>query len=414
MTNAIKMLGLLAVIVALAILATNALKMGTNSESESESESQTQKDSPAQTASQPTQITAPSSESSSLNATTPDTSSSATRPTTPADSSASTTDPSQTQSSPPSNPTQPQNPDKVLVRGEGIEITQGELSEAVANLEANLAMTGRNIPSAQRDQIEKNLLDRLVTIELLKSQATEQDKEQADATAEQVVNRYKNQAPSEEVFNQQLASMGTTLEDFHQQIKDRATVEEVIDRNIRSKIEITEEQAREYYEENPSEFTTEERVHARHILLSTRDQQTGQDLPDEEKQNKFEQAQELIQQAKEGADFSELARQHTEDPGSKESGGEYTFPRGQMVKPFEETAFSLEPGEISNVVTTQFGFHIIKLEEKLPAGKQEFSEVEEQVKETLLQEEMETRLPQYLDTLKEEKNVKVVKDESPS
>ena len=80
----------------------------------------------------------------------------------------------------------------------------------------------------------------------------------------------------------------------------------------------------------------------------------------------------LLKRARAGEDFAKLAKEYSEDPGSKDKGGEYKFPRGQMVPEFEAAAFSLGTNQVSDIVTTRFGYHIIKLSEKIPARKVEY------------------------------------------
>ncbi len=119
-----------------------------------------------------------------------------------------------------------------------------------------------------------------------------------------------------------------------------------------------------------------DQVRARHILISTVDQATNQPLEADAIAAAKEKAEALLERAKDGEDFATLATENTEDPGSKETGGEYTFGRGQMVPEFEEAAFNLEEGEISDLVATSYGYHIIKLEEKIPSTPEQIEQIE--------------------------------------
>lgn len=127
--------------------------------------------------------------------------------------------------------------------------------------------------------------------------------------------------------------------------------------------------ARIEYTANPDRFKAEERIRARHILIA-RSAERARDT-----------AAEVLAEARaQGADFAALAGKYSNDPGSAARGGDLGwFARGRMVKPFEEAAFALEPGSISDVVETEFGFHIIRLEERKPAGMQSFEEVRDEV-----------------------------------
>ena len=129
--------------------------------------------------------------------------------------------------------------------------------------------------------------------------------------------------------------------------------------------------AQQNYKAMPQRFQQPERLHLRHILIPV-------DATDARAQ-----AEALRQQLQQGASFEALARQHSKDPGSAAKGGDLGFvTRGKMVAPFEEAAFALEkPGQLSDVVETQFGFHVIELLEKRPAGLQPFDEVKDRLVE---------------------------------
>src|SRR5205814_9296979 len=140
-----------------------------------------------------------------------------------------------------------------------------------------------------------------------------------------------------------------------------------------------------------------------HILLSTRDANTRQELSEEKKKEKKQQMEKLLERVRKGEDFAALAKEFSEDPGSKNQGGEYTFPRGQMAPEFETAAFSLKTNQISDIVTTQFGYHIIKLYEKIPAQKLELDKVKDDLKEQLARNEVQDKmLPVYLKKLKQD------------
>src|SRR5262249_17793464 len=156
--------------------------------------------------------------------------------------------------------------------------------------------------------------------------------------------------------------------------------EAVLDRELKNKITISDERLKKYYDDNPKNFEQPESVRASHVLLSTKDPVTRQDLSAEQKNVKKATAEKVLARAKKGEDFTALVKEFSEDPGSKERDGEYTFSRGQMVPEFEAAAFSLNPNQISDIVTTMYGFHIIKLLEKIPAKKLDFAKVSDQLR----------------------------------
>ncbi len=143
---------------------------------------------------------------------------------------------------------------------------------------------------------------------------------------------------------------------------------------LAANITIPDAELRRDYEANKDNFRTPERVHARHILVST----TGKS-PDEVKKLEAK-ANDILKQVKAGGDFAELAKKNSDDPGSATKGGDLGWVvRGQMVKPFEEACFSLKPKEISNLVKTEYGFHIVQVLEKEDARVKPFDEVKEQI-----------------------------------
>jgi peptidyl-prolyl cis-trans isomerase D len=145
----------------------------------------------------------------------------------------------------------------------------------------------------------------------------------------------------------------------------------------------SEEQIRKIYDERLEDrFTDPEEVRARHILISFQP-----DADDATKAKARAEAEDLLKQARSGADFAELAKKHSKDLGSAPKGGDLGFfPRGRMVPAFDAAAFGLEPGKISDLVETQFGFHIIKLEEKRPGGPRPFEVAREQIEKELTAE----------------------------
>jgi len=150
----------------------------------------------------------------------------------------------------------------------------------------------------------------------------------------------------------------------------------LVDSNaLREQTPVSPEEARQYYDANVQQYSTPEQMRASHILLKTE----GKDEAAVKKQ-----AEDLLAQIKKGADFAALATKFSEDEGSATKGGDLDFfPRNQMVKEFEEAAFALEPGQVSDLVKTTYGYHIIKAGEKKAASTRSFEEVRPQIEDQL-------------------------------
>ena len=149
-------------------------------------------------------------------------------------------------------------------------------------------------------------------------------------------------------------------------------------------------------------------VRGSHVLIATSDLVTKQEYSAEKKAEKRKLAEDIQKRAKAGEDFVKLVKQYSDDAGSKENGGEYTFARGRMVPQFEAAAFSLGTNEISEVVTTQFGYHIIKVSEKIPAKAVEFSKVEKDLHDGLKQQETQKLLPDYIEKVLADAQIEIL------
>jgi len=164
---------------------------------------------------------------------------------------------------------------------------------------------------------------------------------------------------------------------------------------LREKLKPTPAEIQAYYDAHADEFPVPERVHAAHILVKVdKDATPAQDAAARKK------AEDLVARAKKGEDFGDLARKNSEDPGSKAQGGDMPpFGRGQMVPPFEQAAFSMSPGEIRGPVKSDFGYHVIKLLAKLPAGKQTLAEATPRITSLLTQNQVKDAAERKADAL---------------
>ena len=160
---------------------------------------------------------------------------------------------------------------------------------------------------------------------------------------------------------------------------------------------------KKYYEENKDDFYTDT-VTASHILLKTIDD-NGNELSDEKKKEAKKKAEEALKKVKSGEDFAQVAKEYSEDSTASNGGELGTFGRGQMVSEFENAAFSMKPGEISDIIKTQYGYHIIKVTERVDEQKS-YDDVKDEIKSTLASQEYS----KYIEKI--EKNTKIEKSEN--
>lgn len=303
--------------------------------------------------------------------------------------------------------------DVVVAKGKGVEVRRGQLDDAFIAYKANLAARGQNIPEEKRLSSEAQLLDRLVVAQILFNKASPADKAKAKDKAARLLEDARRNASSDEAFQRQLRALGMSGPQFTNRVTEQAVGEEVLSREVKSKITITPEQIKAFYETNDALFRQPEMARASHILISTRDLSTRLELPDEQKRAKREKAEKILARARKGEDFTKLAEEVSEDPSVRENKGEYRFtrakddPRRAMVPEFEAAAFGLRPGEISGLVMTEYGYHIIKLLEITPAKKTPLTELTDKLREHLMNFETEKQLPAYFAKLKKEAEVEV-------
>jgi len=295
---------------------------------------------------------------------------------------------------------------KVLAKGKGLEITRGQFDDEVIRVKAQASAHNQTIPPEQMAKLERQVLEQLIQVQLLQAKATEADKAAGKTLAEKRFEEAKVRLGSEEALNRQLTLMGATREEVLAKWIESATAEAVLKREL--KVSVTDADAKKFYDENPTRFEQPEMVRASHILLMTTDPKTNSELSEDQKTAKHKQMEGLLKRARAGEDFGKLAKEFSEDPGSKDKGGEYKFPRGQMVPEFEAAAFSLSTNQVSDIVTTKYGYHIIKLSEKIPAKKVEFDKALPDIKEGLTQQELQKQFPDYVAKLKSEANVEIL------
>lgn len=299
-------------------------------------------------------------------------------------------------------------PDPIVARGKGFEIKRSEMENAFIAFKANAAAIGENISEEKRPTLEAQLLEEMIINRILVPKATDEDKANAKKAADAMIDQVRKRSSSEMIFKMRLRALGLTVEEFDKQVREQELRKAVVMRDLASTITIDDAEIKKFYDENPAEFERPERVRASHILVSTVDRETRQPLSSEEKKKKEEQIKKLKTRAEQGEDFAKLAKEFSEDPSSKDRGGEYIFGRGDMVRPFENTAFSLKANQISDVIETQFGYHIIKLHEYMPARKAPLSEASPQIKEHLTAVELRKRLPVYYEKLKKAEDVEIL------
>lgn len=280
------------------------------------------------------------------------------------------------------------------VNGRGIEREQYDflLETNVSQYEAQ----GQQLTPEQQNELGRRLLEGLITREVLLQEAERTNIEVTDTEFQTALEQFKSQFPNDSQYQIALETQGFTVEQFEEELTVQLIIEKLVTRDVLSRIEVSDEDARSFYESNPEMFVQGEQVAARHILISTQDLQT-----DAEREEAKLRADAVHERLLAGEDFAELAREVSEGPSGPNGGDLGTFGRGQMVQPFEEAAFGLDVDQISEVVETQFGYHIIQVTEKINAWTVEFDEVKDRIIGYLGEQQQGTAVQAYVADLKD-------------
>ena len=287
------------------------------------------------------------------------------------------------------------------VNGEVIPaaMVKGEIDGILQRFKAQ----GQTPPEEELTRIRQAVLDKLIKMELLHQESKKAGITVDNAAVDTELAGYKKGFPDEKAFTTALAGAGLNENELKRQIGRNQVIQKLIETRFKPKAIVTEQEAKEFYDKNQDKFKQPELVRARHILLTVKEGEAAAD-----KERKREEMKKIKKQLKDGADFATLAKQYSDCP-SKEKGGDLGFfAKGQMVKPFEDAAFAMAPGAVSDIVETQFGFHIIKVEEKKAARTVGFDEAKERITGFLGQEKLNKSIDAYLTEARTKADVKIV------
>lgn len=247
-------------------------------------------------------------------------------------------------------------------------------------------------------------LDWMISLKLLTQEAKRLDIKADSNEVRLALSNIKRRFPNEQKFFEALQQSNLTLEQFQINLAQELTVQKLLEQQIASQIkDVTDDEALKYYQDHGEELMQPEQIRVHHILFKV------SETADPEKVKAVEaKAQRVLDRIKKGEDFETLARQYSEDPASALRGGNIGFfSRGDMIKNFEDAAFALKVGQVSDLVRTQLGFHIIRLDERKSSQKMPFEEVKLAIKARLKQEQSNALFQQYVAALKSKAEIKL-------
>ncbi len=249
---------------------------------------------------------------------------------------------------------------KTVARVNGTEITLCELKRAEKILMAN--QPGVEIPPTLKKEFEKQALNQLISSELLFQAGQKLDVKDLDKQTADRLEKIKSGFPDANVYAKELQNIGMDENMLRDYTRRDLVIANFVNTNFASQVAVSEKEIKTFYDQNSDKFSQPEQVRASHILIGV-DSKAGA----EEKNKAREKAEKLHKELESGADFVALAKENSTCPSSKQGGDLGYFTKGKMVPQFEQAVFALEPGGLSGVVETQFGFHIIKVTDRKKA-----------------------------------------------
>lgn len=284
------------------------------------------------------------------------------------------------------------------------EITQEQLQMSVdATLRRPHGQAPETADPDQAKQVQREVLDLLISQELLWQQARSKELVVPEARVDEVLAEIKGRAKSEEDFKRQIELSGVTEPAYREDLKRRLSVQRLIDEDIATAITISDQEVDDFYQANSERMKRPEEVHARHILIKL--DPGADETADKAAKAKID---EILVEAKGGADFAELAKQHSQGPSAPQGGDLGFFGRGRMVPAFEQAVFALEPGAISDPVRTQFGYHIIKSEERRGGDTVSKEDAAERIRAFLQRQKLQAGVQHLVQQLRNQADVQIL------
>lgn len=248
-------------------------------------------------------------------------------------------------------------------------------------------------------ELKEKILEQMIDEKILISEAKRKKVKVNNKEIQDGIGEIRKRFDTEEEYNQELARQGLAEEEFRGQVKEQLMVMKLIDQEVKAKVvPPTDSEIEDFYKQNESEMVEPEQMRVRHILIKV-DENT-------DKKEALKKIREILKEVKKGkTSFAELAKKYSEGPSAPRGGDLGFFIRGQMVREFEEAAFVLKVGEISNVVETEYGYHIIQCIEKKASEKKSLEEIRDYLRNFIFQKKMEERYEKWLRTLRDKVSI---------
>lgn len=284
---------------------------------------------------------------------------------------------------------------------DGKPILKSELDRMIAMQTEGQGLEA--FPEEMRGQVRSQILDGMIASVLVGNAAEAAKTPVPKEEVEKFISEIEGQVGGKEKLESELAANGVSMAKFREDALKNLRQERWAEEQIKSRATVTDAEVAEFYKNNPSASKMPERVRASHILLTF---DKNDPASEQAKLNEINAIREKIVK---GDDFALMAKTHSQDPGSKDLGGDLNyFTRGRMVKEFEDAAFSLEPGQVSGPVKTEFGYHLIRVTDKQEARDIPLDEAKDSIRNYLENRKRQDAMRQVVEELRAKADVKIL------
>lgn len=292
-------------------------------------------------------------------------------------------------------------PDATVAIVNDIPITETDVTLEVKRIQFQAKAMQKPLDQSMMLSMREKVIDSLINRELLLQQSKAKGITTNESDIDNSIDQIKRRLEAGQSFESLMEEMGITMETMRTQVGQASAIQKLLEVEVYPQAIVSEKDSRIFFENNPQYFKKPEEVKASHILI-----QVAPDASDEEKLAAREKIEDIQKKIAAGDDFANLARQYSEGPSSTNGGDLGYFDRKKMVKPFSDAAFELKPGQVSNIVETRFGFHLIKVYDKKAKSTYEFEDIKGRLGEILQQQKIQEETVRYLEVLRRTANVK--------
>jgi peptidyl-prolyl cis-trans isomerase C len=296
---------------------------------------------------------------------------------------------------------QPMRDEDIVARVNGTTIHRKDVKDVVQGI---LVMQDKEPDASSVAKLAEEALDSLIALELLYQESQTRGIKVSDADVDAEINRSKSQFPDAQSFQEAMKARGMTENDLRRDTRKTMAVNRLLQGGIWKDVTVTPEQVKSFYDTNKDGFRHAAQIRVSHILVRVPEEASAADRAAARKR-----AGALLDQLKAGADFAALARKESQDASSAAQGGDLGYvAKGEMDSTFEKHAFALKPGQLSDVVSTPYGFHLIKVTDRRDAGYTPLPEVDERIRALLQRFERQKRQADLVAELRKKANVEVL------